>query len=82
MLAVMNRYTLNIFLGKYLMVMVCKGKDTLWNISFRLFHETWNCLMYISLHLIWFHDILIKYEKKEASSNYDKKNEYKRESSV
>ena len=38
--------------------------------------------MYISLHLIWFHDILIKYEKKEASSNYDKKNEYKRESSV
>ena len=45
-----------------------KGEDTLWNISFRLFHET--------LHLIWFHEIHIKYVKRKPPRL--RKKEFKR----
>ena len=37
-----------------------KGEDTLWNISFRLFREN-----SIAIHLIWFHEIHIKYVKRK-----------------
>ena len=42
---------------------VFKGEDTLWNISFRHFMK--HNLTYISLHLIWFHKIRVKYVKRE-----------------
>ena len=39
-------------------------------------------LMYISLHLIWFHEIHIKYVKRKPPRTMIGKNEYKRESGV
>ena len=57
-----------------------KGEDTLWNISFRHFKE--QILIRISSHLIWFHEIHIKYVKRKPLQTMIGKNEYKRESSV
>ena len=50
---------------------VSKGEDTLWNISFRLFHETQLNVYFITFNLISWNSLKIC--KKEASSNYDRK---------
>ena len=53
-----------------------KGEDTLWNISFRPFHETQFNVYFITLHYIWFHEIHIKYVKKKPPRL--RKKEFKR----
>ena len=48
-----------------------KGEDTLWNISFRLFHETKFNTYFITCNLITW--ILYKICKKKSSTNHHKK---------
>ena len=48
-----------------------KGEDTLWNISFRLFHETQFNTYFITFNLISWNSY--KISKEEPSANYDRK---------
>ena len=57
-----------------------KGEDTQWNISSTLFHETQFNTYFITFNLISWNSYKIC--KKKCSTNYDRKNEYERESSV
>ena len=46
----------------------CKGEDTVRNTSFRIFHETQFNAYFIIYN--WFHEILVKYVKKDSFMNY------------
>ena len=43
---------------------LCKGEDTLWNISFRLFHEM-RCVNYREMFMIYFLRHFMKYKNSE-----------------